>query len=300
MSTHHRVRLALLPTRLVGAALATLAAGGLAPTGTAAQPAASITGQGAAPAAGGATTARDRWADSVRRLIDAAVPTADRGALASARVLLDRALAVHPHDGLLLHYAGYVAYRDAVLALARDGGTAGRGAARGLLERADSLLERSATRLPLAETHALRSSVLGMQIATSGNPAAGMWLGPRSSAAMDEALRLGPRNPRVWLLRGIAAYSTPRMWGGGAERAREYLLTAAALASADRPPAPLPAWGAAEVQLWLGRAWLALDRPDSARAAYARARALEPENQWLTRVLIPEAERAVTRGSGAR
>jgi tetratricopeptide (TPR) repeat protein len=244
---------------------------------------------------------RDRWADSASRLIDRAVRTSDRAGVQAARTLLDRALAVLPDDPLLQHYAGYAAYREAVMAMARGEGDRGRAAAQALLGRADSLLERSAGRLPLPESFALRASVIGMQIGVGGNPAAGMWLGPKASATMDEALRRGPRNPRVLLLRGISAYNTPKLWGGGAERARTYLADAAALFGADRPASPLPAWGAAEVQVWMGRSWRALGQPDSARAAYARAKALEPDNPWLTRVLIPELERTpAAPGTGGR
>jgi tetratricopeptide (TPR) repeat protein len=223
------------------------------------------------------------------------VRAGDRAALGGARTLLDRALIAMPDDPLLTHYAGYAAYREAILTMAR--GTTGadaerdRQAARTLLDRADSLLARSAERLPLAESFALRASVIGMQIGVGRNPAAAMWLGPKAGAAMDEALRRGPRNPRVQLLRGMSAFNTPSMWGGGAERAREYLAQAVTLFAADRPAPPLPGWGDAEAHLWLGRAWHALDQPDSARAAYARARAIEPDNQWLTRVLIPRLER---------
>lgn len=277
---------------LVGAATAPCAASlGAQPTTVAATASSAARGVSLSP--------RDRWADSARRLLDRAVPAGDRAGLDAAHALLERALVAMPDDPLLLHYAGYAEYRAALLLLAGRDAAEQRGAVRERLERADSLLQRSAARLPLAETFALRSSVLGMQIATSRNPAAGMLLGPRASAAMDEAERRGPRNPRVALLRGISAFNTPRMWGGGAERARTYLAEAVARFATDRPAAPLPSWGAGEAHLWLGRAHLALGRPDSARAAYRQAAALESENQWLTRVLIPEAEReAATRAGG--
>jgi tetratricopeptide (TPR) repeat protein len=255
----------------------------------------------ALPAATPAASVRDRWADSAARLIAGGVRAGDRQTLGAARTLLDRALAALPDDALLQHYAAYAAYRESVLAMARAGdGDAARGEAQALLQRADSLLERSAGRLPLPESFALRASVLGMQIAAGRNPAAAMWLGPRANAAMEEAARRGPRNPRVLLLRGISAFNTPKLWGGGADRARAYLAEAAELFAADRPASPLPAWGAAEVHLWLGRSWRALGQPDSARVAYARAQALEPDNQWLIRVLIPELERATAQRAGSR
>jgi hypothetical protein len=208
-------------------------------------PAASTT---ARPAATGPTSARDRWADTAARLTASGVRRGDRATLSAVGALLDRALVAMPEEPLLQHHAGYAAYREAVLVMARaSDDERARSEAGALLGRADSLLERSAGRLPLPETFALRASVIGMQIAVGRNPAAAMWLGPRANGAMDEALRLGPRNPRVLLLRGISAFNTPKIWGGGADRARTYLAESAQLFAADRPAPPLPSWGAAEV-----------------------------------------------------
>jgi tetratricopeptide (TPR) repeat protein len=208
--------------------------------------------------------------------------------------MLGRALVLAPNDPLLLHYQGYAAYREAVAHLARND-THG---ARPLLDQADALLARSAERLPLAETAALRSSVIGMQIGT-GNPASGMWLGPKAGSAMDRAVELGPRNPRVWLLRGVSAYNTPTMWGGGAEKAREYLTRAVALFTADRPAPAMPAWGEAEAHVWLGRTLQKGGDVAGARAEYARALALQPDHAWVSRVLLPSLDRPPA-GGGTR
>ncbi len=260
----------------IGAALLVLGAAGAPPRAHAQ----------AATAAALAPSARDRWADSARRAIEAASAVGDRAALANVRALVGRALALSPGDALLLHYLGYAHYREALAALAaRD--TPG---ARTHLEAADTLLARSGERLPMAETFALRSAALGMLIGT-GNPLAAMTLGPKAGAAMDRAVALGPRNPRVALLRGTGAFNTPAMWGGGMDRAQRYLEQAVALYAGDRPSPPMPAWGEGEAHLWLGRVRQRAGDTAGARAAYARALALQPDNRWLTRVLIPALDR---------
>ena len=228
----------------------------------------------------------ERWADSARRAIDAASTRGDRAALADVRTMLGRALVVTPGDPLLLHYLGFAQYREAMAAL--PAGDA-RGA-RALLAGADTLLARSGERRPLAETFALRSSVLGMLIGTGG-AMAGMVLGPKAGDAMNRAAELGPRNPRVALLRGVSAFSTPTLWGGGMDKARTYLEQAIARFADDRPAPPLPAWGEADAHLWLGRVRQRAGDTAGARAAYARALALQPDNTWLTRVLIPSLDR---------
>lgn len=238
------------------------------------------------PAVAQALTGRDRWADTARLEIEAAYTSGDVERVRGARALVERALAAFPNDPLLQHYYAYALHREVNLLMGRR--RAQEKEYRPLLEQADSVLERSAATLPLAETHALRSSVLGQLI---NNPLRGMTLGPRSSSAMDRALELGPRNPRVWLLRGVGAMFTPRMFGGGADRAEEYLRKAIALFPSDRPAPPLPAWGHAEAYVWLGQALHRQQRITDARAAYDRALELQPQNEWVRRVLLPALDR---------
>jgi len=230
---------------------------------------------------------RDKWADSARLEIESANALGDLTRIREAGALLERALTAFPDDPLLLHYLGYARYREATLMQARKHDDKEY---RPLLEAADSLLETSASKLPLPETHALRSSVLGQMIGS--NPLRGMTLGPRSGNAMDRALELGPNNPRVWLLRGIGAMFTPSMFGGGLDKAEEYLRKALALFPNDAPAASMPAWGHAEAYIWMGQVHKRRDRVDDARQAYNRALELQPNNGWVKHVLLPGLDRA--------
>ena len=230
---------------------------------------------------------RDKWADSARVEIETANALGDLHRLREAGALVERALTAFPDDPLLLHYLGYARYREATL---MQGKKHDDKEYRPLLEIADSLLERSAKKLPLPETHALRSSVLGQMIGS--NPLRGMTLGPRSGNAMDRALELGPNNPRVWLMRGIGAIFTPSMFGGGLDRAEEYLSKALALFPNDKPAPPLPAWGYAEAYIWMGQVHKRRDRIDDARQAYDKALELQPDNGWVRHVLLPGLDRA--------
>src|SRR5688572_5012740 len=230
---------------------------------------------------------RDKWADSARVEIETATALGDLNRIREAGALLERALTAFPDDPLLLHYLGYARYREATL---MQGKKYDDKQYRPLLEAADSLLERSASKLQLPETHALRSSVLGQMIGS--NPIRGMTLGPRSGNAMDRALELGPNNPRVWLLRGIGAMFTPSMFGGGVGKAEEYLNKALALFPNDRPASPMPAWGYAEAYIWMGQVHKRRDRMDDARQAFNRALELQPDNGWVRHVLLPGLDRA--------
>jgi len=232
-------------------------------------------------------TGRNKWADSARQEIEAGAAAGSRHRLQGARALLERALTAFPNDPLLLHYQGYALYREAsqMQGMKRE-----EKEMRSLLEAADEVLDQSAKKLDLPETHALRSSVIGQMIGS--NPMRGMKLGPRSSAAMDRAVELGPNNPRVWLMRGISAMFTPGVFGGGENRADEYLNKAITFFTSDKPAPPAPAWGHADAYLWLGRLRQKQGRIADARKAYNTALEIQPENQWVRNVLIPGLERA--------
>ena len=231
-------------------------------------------------------TGRDKWADSARVEIETATALGNLDRLRQTGALLERALTVFPDDPLLLHYLGYARYREATV---MQGMQRKDKEYRPLLEAADSLLERSASKLQLAESYAVRSSVIGQLIGS--NPLRGMTLGPKSSSAMDRAVEVGPNNPRVWLLRGIGAMFTPAMFGGGIDKAEEYLTKALALFPNDQPAPPMPAWGHAEAYIWMGQLHTRRDRIDEARQAYTRALELQPDNGWVRHVLLPGLDR---------
>jgi tetratricopeptide (TPR) repeat protein len=237
----------------------------------------------AAPAAAGAQTlaGRDRWADSARLLIESAVRRSSPAGLDTARVLIERAMTAFPNDALLQHYDGYALYRKATLAQQRS---SDKEVAQ-LLDMAREALEGSGKRLVLPETYALQSAVYGQIISRSRNPLAGMTLGRKSSEATDRAIEEGPRNPRVWLLRGIGAIFTPSMWGGGLDKAQQYLEKSVTLYESDAPARPLPAWGKAEAFLWLGQVYAKQGKADASRAAYETAIRLEPDNGWAKALL---------------
>lgn len=230
-----------------------------------------------------ALTASD-WADSARREIDRASPRGDVARLVVARSMLERALAVTPDDPILLHYRGFALFREAILRRERDQKDVGD-----LMDEAERDLERSSQTLKWPETLALLSSIAGQKIGNS--PVRGMTLGPKSGRLMSEALRRGEANPRVWLLRGQGAIFTPKMFGGGLDKAEQYLRRALELFGRDAPRPPAPAWGGEEAWVWLGQVLQRQGRIGEAREAYARALELEPEDQWVKFVLLPALDR---------
>jgi tetratricopeptide (TPR) repeat protein len=214
-------------------------------------------------------TAPPKWADTLRAEIDKATLAGDPAKLAAARALADRVATAFPDDGLILHYQAYVMYRQAVQSGSRD---AESGA---LLARAQTILERSLAKHPLAETHALIASIDGQLI--DRDPSRAMELGIASQQATTAALTLGPNNPRVWLVRGQGAIFTPPEYGGGLPTAQDQLTRAIALFDKDAPKPGEPSWGKAEAYAWLGQVYEKLGDKAKAAEAYKTALSISPD-----------------------
>jgi tetratricopeptide (TPR) repeat protein len=85
----------------------------------------------------------------------------------------------------------------------------------------------------------------------------------------------------VWLMRGMGSLFTPTEYGGGARPAEEQLLKALELFKTDEPKAGKPAWGAAEVHLWLGQAYAQLGDKTKAAAEYKAALDMAPNFAYV-------------------
>jgi hypothetical protein len=175
--------------------------------------------------------------ETARAQIDSAVSSRDTAALAAVAARLERALVVAPGDAWLLHYRAYAMYR--IVTLSPSAAQDPRSGP--YLEEMDKLLAASASRMPLGETLALRSSVLGLRIGL--DPASAQELGMASNSLMAQARGMAPTNPRVLYLAGMSALYTPEQWGGGMTVAKEYFARARAALAADAPAAMAPRWG---------------------------------------------------------
>jgi tetratricopeptide (TPR) repeat protein len=233
-----------------------------------------------------ALTGTAKWADSASREIDAANAVGDLARLTNAAAMVDRVLTVTPNDPLLLYYRALALYRISGLYT----GQKKNDEAKRALDEADVLLEQATAKTSTADALALRSTVIGMTIGLSGNPMSGMTLGPKSSGLLDRAKELEPRNPRVWLISGMSAMFTPKMFGGGSDKAEADLRKALTLFETDKPVSPAPSWGRADAYIWLGQALQQNDKKDEARTMYQKALEIQPKNGWVLYVLLPSLD----------
>lgn len=169
----------------------------------------------------------------------------------------------------------YVQFRALQLAILqrreKDAGKAGD-ACTGTL---DALLKREPKS---AEALALQSSCYGYLAGLGGMGA--IRNGSRSGKAVEAAVALEPKNPRVILADGFGVYHRPKFVGGdkakGCAKFREAAAAFDAGAGAGAVPGGI-AWGAAEAHYWVGRCAADAGNAAAARQAYERAVALAPD-----------------------
>jgi Tetratricopeptide repeat. len=157
----------------------------------------------------------------------------------------------------------------------------------GKSESADDFLKDSITTLKevvsqdpdSAEAHALMSTAIGMRI--SFNPVIrGMTMGAASNSALDKAEELDPDNPRVLLIKGIGAFNTPTLFGGGNKKAMNALDKSISIYSGDAS-----GWGQADAYIWRGLIHKSNGDIDQARADFSEALSVAPEHGWAASLL---------------
>ena len=221
----------------------------------------------------GAQTAPLKWADTLSSEIGKAYESGDLAKVQAARAFAERVATAFPNDGLILHYEAFALYEEGNLLASRANKDASS-----LFTRALDLLEKSLKTHPLPETHALMASLDGALIA--GDMSRAMELGIASQASQSAAISLGPKNPRVWLLRGVGAIFTPAEYGGGLPLAKENLTHAIELFATDKPKPGEPSWGHAEAYVWLGQVYEKMNDKTKAADAYKKAVEIAPNFMW--------------------
>ena len=201
----------------------------------------------------------------------------------AARGGFERLLDRGGRDWLIRYYIGLADYRIAVYYMQETESEK----MDPYLEDAEQHLSQSIDEEPdFSDSFALLAAILSLKIAR--NPISGIWIGPRIGGIMEEAKKLNPENPRMWLIEGTSAYYRPKMFGGGIDAAKAALRNSIACFSSEEiADQALPSWGASEAFAWLGAIEMENGELDSARVHFGRALAVNPSNGWVEFGLMP-------------
>jgi tetratricopeptide (TPR) repeat protein len=169
----------------------------------------------------------------------------------------------------------FIQFRSLQLASMRKNSEAALSAGESCAANAGRAAAIAKTGPQAAESWALQSACYGY-IAGLGGTFAAIRNGRASGKAMQQALALDARNPRVLLVDALGLYFRPKIAGGDKIGACTRFREAGALF--DRAASvPAAGWGPAEAHFWLGRCLLGSDDVSGARREFAEALRLAPE-----------------------
>ncbi len=134
----------------------------------------------------------------------------------------------------------------------------------------------------------MMGSVIAMQISFS--PASAIFLGPRSSSYLGDAMAHGPQSPEAWVENGNMRHHAPALFGGNMTEAVKCFRKAADLFAAN-PGRAKDNWLRLHALAWLGKSYESLGQYSQAKAAYREALAVEPNFHWVKQELLPALER---------
>jgi tetratricopeptide (TPR) repeat protein len=130
-----------------------------------------------------------------------------------------------------------------------------------------------------AESHALLGTLYGMKI--NGNLIRGVRFGPRVAEHRKQALKFGPKNPRVQYLLGTCQFHTSKKTAAWREALATFLEAEALYAGEARTkPGPVdPRWGRDTCLTFIGRTYERLGERNQASDYYRKALAARPGDQ---------------------
>jgi tetratricopeptide (TPR) repeat protein len=196
-----------------------------------------------------------------------------------------RALSADPAScdpAALLEWAtaeyGYIGYR---ITLRQASGLESR------ISDAEQRLQALLRRRPAdAAAHALLGGFIAQRIQL--NSAKGLYLGPRSSSYLEQAIQKGPQDAVAWTEMGNLRYHAPGFFGGSYAEALTCFRQA--VEYFERNPAlRADNWQYLHALAWLGKSYEQLGQQDQAIGAYRKALAAEPRFAWVRDELLPAA-----------
>ena len=225
--------------------------------------------------------------------IQKAINAWDLQQMLGSRAFFERLLNDPSYPWLVHYYIGFIDLRITHYSLSE----ANKDEAKKFIDDGIAHLEQAVgLKDDFAEGYALLSSLLGNKIGLK--PILGMSLGMKSGGMMSKAFELAPENPRVSLIAGQSAYHTPKMFGGGANKALHHIQKAVACFQTFKPERPIdPTWGHDEVYAYLGMIQMDQDRLEEARLSLEKALEINPNYGWVKFDLMKKLEEKMAEGA---
>ena len=219
-----------------------------------------------------------------KALVTKGLNTSDPQPILQGRAIFERFLEKEDVKNWAHYYVGYAGYRLSLVYIQKNDRQNAIKYGEDAIKHLEAATERDRK---FAEAWALLSSCYGQQIRFDQTLAPS--LGMQSSIAIATAKEEAPENPRVNLIGAIGTFFTPPQYGGDKEAGLEEFKDAVELFKSWRSDDPLaPNWGHDEAYAWIGFANIDLGQKKRARRALERALKINPNNNWVKHVLLPQ------------
>lgn len=224
-----------------------------------------------------------------KNLMERGMDLWDLKTLMNARGIFEKILTAQEKDFLSHYYLAYADYRICILYISQKE----KKIAYDYLEDGIKHLKRSIElNENFSESNALFASLLGLKIGFKWY--LGMSLGPKAGSYFERALQVDSLNPRTYLLLGISKYNTPKVFGGGVEKAESNLLKAIHLYETESfPDSLLPTWGHEEAYAWLGKVYMEKKEYEKAQAQFEKALEIKPGCGWVKYELLNQLNQKI-------
>lgn len=211
-----------------------------------------------------------------------------------SRAYFERLLNIsEAQDSWLIHYyIGYSDWRLSTFYMQQDKDRALQFVDEGIdhLERCIELKSN------FADAHNLLASLYSNKIGLKS--ILGMTLGPKSGMKIGKAMKLDESNPRNYLIAGMSAFFTPKIFGGGKDKAKEHFEKAIACFDTFNNAGPeMPDWGHEEAFAWLGLVHSEQGDLIAAENSYLKALKINQDYPWVSKVLLPNLQKKLAKNS---
>jgi tetratricopeptide (TPR) repeat protein len=212
-----------------------------------------------------------------RELTERACISGEKDLLYEARARFE---ALTSEEDLAAQALYFVAYVDSVLASRL--GKKEKKEARGCIEHGIQHLKSALLQDPgSADAHAMLGMLYLQQADRAG--LRGLSLARSARLAIETAVELDGRNPRVRMLQGVRLWNLPRLMGGSKKKARAKFEQALRLFAevTDEADPRRPSWGHADAHVWNGVAAMDRGELEAARSSFRSALELRPGYVWV-------------------
>ncbi len=138
--------------------------------------------------------------------------------------------------------------------------------------------------------HALKAGILSTEMAFT--PSKGMFLGPKSNAHIDKAIKYDKTEPLAWIQQAGSRLHTPKMFGGRIDKAVESYEKAIDLFERDSSLYQNN-WQYINAKAWLGIAYVKDEQYKKALQTFESVVKFEPDFGWVKDELLPRLNKKI-------